>query len=402
MWGMSKRVERSLANCRRKAVCPAGGAAGVEAGRWCVVCYVSGHGWGHAVRTADWVRALGERLGEGKGRVRLVVASGQGRGFWAGRGVGWVEAREGRFDVGMAQRDSVRGDVEETWRRLVEMRRGWEASVERERAFLREVGADLVVSDVVGVAFEAAARAGVPAVGFGNFDWEWIYRKMGERDGRFAEAAGWYREAYASAAEWAVLPFSPGDWRPGRVGLRPGLLARPGRNRREEVARRLGLDPGKRWALAAFTGLAWERGAAEGLESMRGWEVLGAAPLEMPGARNARLAAAGEWAFDDLVATCDVAVGKPGYGLVSSCAANGTPLVYAGREEFPEYFPLRDHIRRTLRNAFLEERALYRGEWGAAVAEALADAGAKEPVRGGGAEEVAGWVAGWAEGQPRG
>ncbi len=357
-----------------------------------VACYVSGHGYGHAVRTADWVRSMEGKAG------RVVVSSALGREFWASRAGDWVESRRERFDVGLAQRDSVRGDWEETWRRLESMRAGWGAAVERERSFLRGIGAGLVVSDVSGVAFEAAAGAGIPAGGIGNFDWAWIYGKMGERDGRFAEAAGWYREAYATAAEWAALPFAPGDWTPegGGVGLRPGLLARAGRNRRAEMAKALGLDPGKVWVLAALTGLEWAEGAGRRLEAMRGCEIVGVAPLEMPEAANARLVGAEEWAFGDLVATCDVAVGKPGYGLVSECAANGTPLVYTGREDFPEYFPLREHIRRCLRNAYLEPEALYRGEWGAAVEEALeADGAGLESVRGGGAEEVAGWVAGW-------
>ncbi len=41
--------------------------------------------------------------------------------------------------------------------------------------------------------------------------------------------------------------------------------------------------------------------------------------------------------YPDLVAAADVVVSKPGYGIVSECIANGTPLLYTSRGRFVEY-----------------------------------------------------------------
>ena len=40
---------------------------------------------------------------------------------------------------------------------------------------------------------------------------------------------------------------------------------------------------------------------------------------------------------EDIVAAADVVVSKPGYGIVSECAAHRTPLLYTSRGRFAEY-----------------------------------------------------------------
>ena len=42
-------------------------------------------------------------------------------------------------------------------------------------------------------------------------------------------------------------------------------------------------------------------------------------------------------AYQDVVAAADLVITKPGYGIVSECVANGTPLLYTSRGRFVEY-----------------------------------------------------------------
>jgi len=44
--------------------------------------------------------------------------------------------------------------------------------------------------------------------------------------------------------------------------------------------------------------------------------------------------------YEDIILAADAVVSKPGYGIVSDCLANGTPLVYLERPDFREYGPL--------------------------------------------------------------
>ena len=41
-------------------------------------------------------------------------------------------------------------------------------------------------------------------------------------------------------------------------------------------------------------------------------------------------------AFSDLVVSCDAVLGKCGYGTVTECVVNGTPLLYIPRPGWPE------------------------------------------------------------------
>ena len=43
-----------------------------------------------------------------------------------------------------------------------------------------------------------------------------------------------------------------------------------------------------------------------------------------------------EYYVPDLIAAVDVVMGKIGYGFVSECIANGTPLIYVPRSDWPE------------------------------------------------------------------
>ena len=76
--------------------------------------------------------------------------------------------------------------------------------------------------------------------------------------------------------------------------------------------------------------------------------------------------------YPDLVAAADVVVTKPGYGIVSECVANGTPLLYTSRGRFVEYDVFVAEMPRVLRCRYLPREDFLAGRWGAAVRALLA------------------------------
>src|SRR5262249_11219177 len=76
--------------------------------------------------------------------------------------------------------------------------------------------------------------------------------------------------------------------------------------------------------------------------------------------------------YEDLVAAADVVVSKPGYGIVSECAANGTALLYTSRENFIEYGVLVDGMPGLLRSKFINADDLRAGRWSGAIRDLLA------------------------------
>jgi len=85
--------------------------------------------------------------------------------------------------------------------------------------------------------------------------------------------------------------------------------------------------------------------------------------------------------YPDLVAAADVVVSKPGYGIVSECVANGTPLLYTSRGRFAEYDVFVAGMPRVLRCRYLEQSDLLGGRWAGAVRALLAQAAPPETPR---------------------
>ena len=208
-----------------------------------IVAYVSGHGFGHATRVGEVLRAAHARAPESG--IAVVTAAPE---------MLFREALPATFayrrlecDVGLAQRGALVIDEEETLARW----RAFEAErpqrVESEAAWLQKVGASVVLADVPPLAFEAAAEAGVPAVGLANFSWDWIYRHLARRVPAFAKPARVAAAAYGKAHLLLELPFA-GDLVafPRREAI--PMVARHQRRPREETRALLGLGPEPSWS----------------------------------------------------------------------------------------------------------------------------------------------------------
>jgi L-arabinokinase len=231
--------------------------------------------------------------------------------------------------VGVAQRDALVIDEEETAARCRALEARWDGLVAAEAEFLRTCGARAVVADIPPLAFAAATAAGVPALGLGNFSWDWIYRHLAAREPSLAASADRAAGAYARAALLLELPFAgdlsafPRRERVGLVARRPGVA-------REEARRRLGLDA-RPAALVSFGGVGLPGLARAALDRIAECAFL--LPDELP---TDRLDALG-LEYPDVVGAVDVLVTKPGYGIVSDAIGAGARLVYTERGDFPEY-----------------------------------------------------------------
>jgi hypothetical protein len=94
--------------------------------------------------------------------------------------------------------------------------------------------------------------------------------------------------------------------------------------------------------------------------------------------------------YEDLVAASDAVMTKPGYGIVSDCIANGTPIVYTSRGRFAEYPCLVAGIEAHLPNAFISNDDLRAGRWLPALERVLAQQRRQPDVDTSGASVAAG------------
>jgi L-arabinokinase len=335
-----------------------------------IVAYVSGHGYGHATRVGEVLREVRAQAPE----IALAVATSGPETLYRAAIPGPFEFRPVECDVGLVQRGALVFDVGATatrWRRFAEE---YPARLEAETAWLRRLGARVVLGDVPPLAFDAAAEAGIAGVGLANFSWDWVYRHLARGEPGLAEAAEAAASAYRRAQLLLQLPFS-GDLSvfPRREAI-PLVARRPHRDR-EEARRMLGL-PDLPLVLWSFGGPGLpgfelrtlaripefhfflegeEEGLPENVTSLprEVWRRLG-------------------FGYQDLVGAADVVVTKPGYGIVTDAIAAGTRLVYTERGDFPEYPILVAEMARLLPCAHVSNADLLAGRLEEAIRSVLA------------------------------
>jgi hypothetical protein len=357
-----------------------------------VVFYVTGHGFGHAVRQIAIINALSQRRPD----VPLIVRTSVPPWLF-GRSVrASVRLEPGPVDTGAIQRGSLDVDVPATLATAQAFLADGEAWVAAERDFLRREGARLVVADIPPLPIAAAAAAGVPAIGISNFTWDWIYEDYDAR--RLApglvEAIG---AAYATAAEGWRLPMHGGFATFATLRDLP-LVARVARQPRELVRRVLGLPPDRPLVLISLGGYG-----ARGIDlhaaaaSLAGLADVVATSYDdfTPGAGIHRVDETAMYGqrirYEDLLAAVDVVASKPGYGIISDCAANGTALLYTDRGRFCEYDVLVAALPSMTASAFIGQAEFLAGRWREPLAALLAQ-GTPARVPATGAGLAADWL----------
>jgi hypothetical protein len=328
-----------------------------------VAFYISGHGFGHASRQVEIINTFAAR----HPGVRIFVRSAAAR---------WLLERTIRVpfeldprpcDTGIVQIDSLRLDADAS----IGLARAFYATLDAQAAeearLLRARHVRLVIVDAPPLGCAAAAIADVPSAIVSNFTWDWIYQEYPEALAAAPELVPVIRRAYGAATAAWRLPIHGGfeTIDAARIVDLP-FVARHARHSREETRRRLGLPLDRRLALPTFGGYGVDGLAFDQIDLGSGWQVLGHfrdEPIYAAGLR-----------YEDLVAAVDVVFTKPGYGIVSECIANGTPVVYTSRGRFAEYPVMVREMPKYLRCAHLDNESLLSGRWRNALDAALAAA----------------------------
>ena len=324
-----------------------------------VALAVSGHGFGHAVRCAGVARALLAR-----GARVLVRTEAPAWLFPKGaepmRHPGWP------IDVGVAQRDGLELDIDETRRRWRAFARDFSVHARAEARLLLDEEIDVLVGDIPPLAFAAASRAGVPSLALGNFAWDWIYSAWPDFDdivscvqSGYAQADVLLRLPLHSSEEKAFSAFNPIEDVP--------LIARRAEQTKHSVRARHGLPDGAPVVLLSFGGFT-ARGL--NLAALGEWSnyVFVVTPPIASGvnASPANVRVLNEMPADyvSLLAACDVVVTKPGYGIVADCLANRVAVLFTDRGPFREYDVLADALPRLGRAHYVPQAELRAGHLG--------------------------------------
>jgi UDP:flavonoid glycosyltransferase YjiC (YdhE family) len=335
-----------------------------------IVFYISGHGFGHASRSIELIHALVRQQPD------LHVAVKTAAPAWLFDGLPGATYERFDGDTGLAQTDSVTIDVAETAARAALFYRDFDRRAGVEAESLRTARAELVIGDIPPLAHAAAARAGIPSIAVGNFTWDWVYEAYAAFERDAPGVIRTIRDAYRQCTQALRLPLHGGFATVPRVTDIP-LIARRSTRNRAETRRALRIADDRPSVLTSFGAYGLDL-AVDDIARREGLTV-----ISSPTAPPAPLA------YEDLVAAADVVVSKPGYGIVSECVANGTPLLYTSRGQFIEYDVFVAEMPRILRCRFMPQDDLRSGRWKPHIEALLAQPPPPERARVDGAEVAA-------------
>jgi UDP:flavonoid glycosyltransferase YjiC (YdhE family) len=297
-----------------------------------VALAVSGHGFGHAVRSAEVARTLLER------GVRVKIRTEAPAWLFPAQAE-WLPSPRWPLDVGVAQHDGLELDIDETRRKWQSFAGDFDARAAAEARLLLDHGVDVVLGDIPPLAFAAASQAGIPSAALGNFGWDWIYAAWPDFESIVDKIQAGYRQAdllfrlpLHSTESDAFPAFDMVEDVP--------FIARHAARPRREVRAEIGLPDEARVVLLSFGGFNASGLDVRALGEWTDYVFILTPPLsttagELP--PNAIRLAKSPGDYVSLLSACDAVITKPGYGIVADCLANHVAMVFTDRGPFREY-----------------------------------------------------------------
>jgi hypothetical protein len=295
-----------------------------------ILYYITGHGFGHAVRSHQVIRALRAARPE----LRVCVRTTAPQWLFANP-PGAVEYSQQAVDVGIKQQDSLAMDLDETLRACRALLAEAPAIIEREVAFVKANNIRLILGDIPPLCFEIAARAALPSMSITNFTWDVIYAEYASGHPGFRAAAARMSDWYSRATLALMLPY-PCDMSMFPVSEAIPWVARTSSITKRQARTKFALPETATVVLTSFGGLGLERLPWKKLNRLRDFFFVAT------GDRHSRegnllILPDTQSQYEDLIRAADAIITKPGYGIVADVIAQRLPILYTDRGEFAEY-----------------------------------------------------------------
>lgn len=306
---------------------------------------ISSHGLGHLAQAAPVVNALRSALP----KLRLTIRCGLPKERLALRINGHFEHIHATSDFGFAMNNALDIDLPASAQRYRDFHADWQARVSAEAEFLSRLAPDAVFTDVAYLPLAAAKALGIPAASLCSLNWADLVRHYFRHEAWLSTLHGQILAAYRSARVFLrTTPGMPMFDLPNVVAVGP-IAAAPDLDR-GEVARRLDLPTERRWVLVGLGGFdfplpieQWPR--RDNIIWLRP-EILGDSGVR----------------FNDLLASVDAVLTKPGYGTFTEATVHGVPVLYLPRPDWPEQVCLIDWLHAHNRAAKITRQQAQEGD----------------------------------------
>jgi L-arabinokinase len=325
-----------------------------------IAIYASAHGYGHTARCQEVAHQIVKLNSQAVVFLMTKVVDT----FFLGDEHARIRRRRVKMDAGLHQVDGVTMDLPGTLNDLKQLEISSDDLIDAEVEFLRREKINVVLCDLPHLAFEAAAAAGIPAYGLSNFSWDWIYQAYVREYPTFLPHIERIRKSYRSVTRLFRLPFG-NPMRVFRDVQNIPLVARTSKLDKEAARKKMKLGKSESMILFSFGGFGLDIELKRSLS--KDVLMLATDPSPDPGPPFTHMPdeKLGELGlhYPDLVRAADVVISKPGYGIVSECIANRTPLLYTPRGEFREYPVLVREMKKHLPSRLITLKTLAAGNW---------------------------------------
>jgi hypothetical protein len=299
-----------------------------------ILYYITGHGYGHAVRSSQVISSLKKTSADLQIHVRTTAPEW----LFLDRA---LQSRQA-IDVGIQQKDSLDMDLAGTLRACQLLHDTVPRLVEQEINFIEQHQVRLILGDIPPLCFEIAMRASVDSVAIANFTWSEIYRVYIKNYPGFISLIEEMETFYRHATLALTLPYSCGmDVFPGQEPI--PWVARTSLLTKQEARRAFRLPQSATIVLLSFGGLGLERLAWSNLKQLGDFFFVTTGETKQE-TNNVRVLPEAQRNYEDLVRAVDVVVTKPGYGIVADVISHQVRILYTERGEFAEY----PHLTRAL------------------------------------------------------
>ena len=346
--------------------------------------YITGHGYGHTVRSVEIIKTLLQR----RPGLTVHVRTSAPAWLFAELASDAFHYHQTHLDVGALQSNSYYVDKARTLSAYADLIAHKRDLLQQEVRFLREQKISAIVSDITPLAFEAADALHLPGIGVANFSWDWIYQDWLKEFPSFQSVVDDIRSSYSKATLLLRLPFYGDLSAFSRIIDIPLVARRCDLSReqaRQQLQRHLAID--RKLVLLGLRHADIHQVPLARIESMSEYHFITTQPALQ--ASNITWLPEGSVPFQHLVKACDVILSKPGYSMVAEVIANQTRLVYVVRNDFCEDPILRQALQDYSVCQEISMEAFNAGSWQPSLKTVLAKPAYWPPIPIHGAEVAA-------------
>jgi len=301
--------------------------------------FISGHGFGHAVRSVQLINALSG--------VYVTVFTTIEKDYFEHEISAPFDYQYCELDCGCIQSNALETDIQATYQRYSAIENQREIKIANCKKQLISKNIEFVISDIAPLAFTIAKQLGLPSLAISNFTWVEIYEEYISAEPNFKPLIASIRQDYSNANDYARL--YPGlEQHPFSQHKDMDLLCRHKAKNKDWLLHKLDIEASKKLCLIYIGQYGLHHTNWQNLSDYKDWVFIGIYPLaDAPDNYIQITINDTSVQYSDLVANCDLVLAKLGYGIVSECLYWKKPVIYPPREHFIEHKMLEKAVKKT-------------------------------------------------------